>query len=206
MASPRPAAGTYLAHQQDTRRRRRRVLVRDVLVILVSATVVAVAGQYREIANPARPEAAALTERLDAVYRDVRSGELSLVGDATSIDDVRAARVAEDRWAVTGEVNETCYAMWWAADGTRHVRTVPDLLACEPSIGSSFEPETVARAGLSADEGLATARWDGLLPPGSVVALWWLPLLLVAGGLMLGAVVRIIVVLATGRIRVRGMT
>lgn len=107
------------------------------------------------------------------------------------------------RWALAAEVDDTCYAMWWGADGVRHVRTVADLLSCDPRTGASFEDDTVARSGLAAPETADRARWDGVLPDPTVVAVWWIPLLLVAGAVVLAAVVRIVVVLVTGRTSAR---
>ena len=198
MTRPSNAPGSYGHHLAVLRRRRRRVLTRDGIVVLVTVGVVVIAGLFRSAPNPARPPAEIITGQLEAVYRDVRSGELQLSEDAIAVGaDVRAARIDPDRWAVAGEVGDTCYAMWWDSTGTRRIRVVPALLACQPEIGGSFEPETVARSAPSADESEATARWDLLLPPAISTQAWWIPLLIVAGGIVLSALVRIIVVLAT---------
>lgn len=197
---------SYAAELAAQRRARRWVIARDVAVMVVAIVVVVVGAALRFGPNPALPRARDLTTRLDAVYRGQRAGDLDVPADAATVaPGIVGARLDDGRWAVVGEVGDTCYAMWWASDGVRHVRTVPDLLACTPRTGGSFEGGTVARSGLSADEEADRAGWAGVLPAPTIVALWWIPLVLVAGAVALAAAVRIVVVLVTGRTSVRDL-
>jgi len=176
----------------------RRAIVRNLVVLATVAIVVLLAADRRLVDNPRRPAAEALTERMDAHYRDVRAGTLVLPPEPGRVDDqVDGVRTDRGRWALVGQVDGTCYAMWWAADGSRHVRTVPDMLSCEPRIGASDDPATVDSSAISADEDAAAANWDPVLPARTSVRPWWIPLLLGAGWVALSASSRITVILVT---------
>ncbi|HKJ54454.1 MAG TPA: hypothetical protein VJ978_00565 [Nitriliruptoraceae bacterium] len=182
-----------------------RVVWRDVAVIVVVATIVVIAGSVRFTPNEALPPAQELTGSMDAVYRDVRSNDLQLPQDDTMVaPNVLGARVGDGRWSLAGQVDDDCYAMWWDDSGLRRVRLVPVTVACTPANGADDSRLTIAAVAPAAPESAATANWDSLWPDATRVKAWWLPLLFVAGALILSAGVRIVVMLVTGR-SVRGM-
>lgn len=176
----------------------RRALLRNGVVLALVAIVVVLAAEQRFADNPLRPAAEALTDRMDVLYREVRAGALELPREPGPVDPlIRGVRTERERWALAGSADSTCYAMWWTSDGRRHLRTVPNRLSCDPRTGSSDDPDTVARSALAADERDDTANWGALLPPATIVRIWWIPLLVVAGWIALSASTRVVVILVS---------
>lgn len=203
--------GSYTAWKVAQRRALRRSLVRDVVVILVASIAVVIGGAFRTIPNELHPPAQALTDRMDQVYRDQRAGEITFPDVAAEVaPDIEGARIPagagrDERWAVTATLDDTCYAMWWDVTGLRRVRTVPELVECTPANGAEDRGFAIGESAPAAFEEEPSANWEPLLPDQFRIHIWWWPLVFVAGGLMMAAFVRIVVMLVTGK-SVRGMT
>ncbi len=177
---------------------------RDVAIIVVTALVVVVAGSLRFTPNEKFPPAQDLTASMDAVYDQQRAGDLVLESAARIVTPgVTGARI-DDRFAVAGELDNVCYAMWWDESGVRRVRTIPQTVECSPANGASDSKLTVAQVAPAAPASASMANWEPLWPDATRVRVWWLPLMIVAAALILSAFVRVVVMLVTGR-SVRGM-
>lgn len=187
------------------RRARDRSLVRNGLVAVLVAASLWAAWAVREVPDPARPPAVELTTRMDQLYRQVRSGEVALGTDATEVDPgVIGARfprtTASDRWVLAGQLGDTCYVLWWDEEGVRRTRTLRQGDPCEPSVDAmSPRPGTYDRIGRTvvADPD-APSAWEGVVPDPVRLRLWYLPWMIVGGGVMLSALVRMSIALITG--------
>lgn len=176
----------------------RRAILRNAVILAVLAVTVLLAANQRFTDNPRRAGADALVERMEGLYREVRAGTVVLPREPASIDEqVSGVRTERGRWSLAGTADGTCYAMWWDQSGRRHVRTVPGRLSCDPRMGSSDDPDTVASSALTVDEDADTANWDSILPPARSVQAWWIPLLIIVGWISLSACTRIVVILVT---------
>lgn len=180
-------------------------LARDCAVMLVAMTIVVAAASFRTVPNEAFPAAQAFTARLGRVYDDVRSQDLEMATGPTEFQpDVMGARVSQSRWAVAGQVDGVCYAMWWDASGLRRIRVIPTTVECSPANGANDSARMIARTAPAAHASSGDANWDALWPDETRIQLWWWPLVFVAGAIALSAFVRVVVRLVTGR-STRGM-
>lgn len=197
----RPAPGRSAA---EKRRARDRSLLRDAIVILVVVVGLSVTWALREVPNERLPPALELTERLDATYRAIRSGDLAVEGTseavAAGIQGGRfERRTGGDRWVLVGEAGGDCYVLWWDEAGVRRVRILSSALPCEPSPEAmSSRPETFDRTGRAVDESEPSAAWSDVLPDPIRLRLWFLPGLMLGGALGLAALVRMSIALITG--------
>jgi hypothetical protein len=184
------------------RRARDRSLLRDGLVLLVVAVGLAVLWPNRLVANEDFPLAQALVARFDAMFQEVRAGrEVPTTPSelAPGIEGIRFERGGEERWVLTGEAGSDCYALWWDAEGVRRGRTVPSTLSCEPSSTlTSPRPEHFQRVGQSVRDPASPYAWAPILPDPLVLRLWFLPAIIVGGGIGLAAAVRMTIALLTG--------
>jgi hypothetical protein len=185
----------------DRRRARNRSLRRDGVLVLVTVIGVAIAWSVRLVPNEDHPRALEVTERIDSAYREIRAGEAELGTTPTQvapgIEGLRFERGGEQRWVLTGEAAQ-CYAMWWDETGTRRVRTVPSTLDCSPASElTSPRPNTYDRIGRATAEGEPTASWELVLPDPVRHRFWFLPALVVGGGIGLSALVRMSIALLT---------
>lgn len=194
-----------LASREERRRARDRSILRDGLVALVLVTSLWGAWLVREQADPTHPPAVALTQQLDALYRDVRAGVLDLDTQprtvAPGVVGARFPRVtADDRWVLTGSSGGACYVLWWDEAGARRTRTLPSGYACEPTTEAmSPRPGSYARIGLEVvSDPAAPSAWTGVVPDPVRLRWWYLPWMIVGGGLLLSALVRVSIALLTG--------
>jgi hypothetical protein len=200
-----PDSGSYTAWKATQRREWRRSLIRDITVIVVASVVVLIGGAFRTVPNEEYPRAQEFTGRMDEVYRAQRAGELTFPEEAAEVAPGISGAVVDpptgrdQRWAITGTMDETCYAMWWDESGLRRVRTMPELVACTPENGAEDRPFAIEQSGPAAFEDEPNANWEGLWPDEFAIEIWWWPLLFVAGGFILAAFVRIVVLLVTGK-------
>ncbi len=190
---------------RDRRAARNRSLVRDGALAVVVAASVWGAWVVREIPDPSRPPAVELTARLDETFRLARAGELELNTTprevAAGIVGARFPRTtAQDRWVLTGASGATCYVLWWDEDGARRTRTLPQGEPCEPSTEAmSPRPQSYDRIGLEVvDDTAAPSSWEGVVPDPVRLRWWFIPWVIVGGGIVLSALVRISIALLTG--------
>jgi hypothetical protein len=189
--------------QQAARRRARdRSLLRDGIVLLLVILGLAVAWALRLTPTPDLPAAREVTARIDVAYDAVQAGTLELGTDPEPIaEGIVGARVTTGdtaRWVVTGQAGRECYAMWWDEAGTRRVRVVPSTLPCEPASQlTSPRPDTFDRIGraVAADE--PTSGWELVLPEPFSYRVWFLPAIIIGGGIGLSALVRMTIALLT---------
>lgn len=191
--------------REDRRRARDRSIRRDAVVAVLVAASLWAAWLVREQPDPTRPPAVELTQRLDALYRDVRAGELDLDTEPRTVaPEVRGARFPRvtmgDRWVLTGTSGSTCYVLWWDEAGARRTRTLPSGHACEPTTEAmSPKPGTYARLGPEVvEDPTAPSAWTGVVPDPVRLRWWYLPWTIVGGGVLLSALVRISIALLTG--------
>ncbi len=187
------------------RRARDRSLVRNGIVAVLVAASLWAAWEVREVPDPARPPAVELTSHLDDLYRRVRDGDVVLGTDVEEVaPGILGARfprtTASDRWVLTGEVGGACYALWWDAEGVRRTRTLRQGDPCVPSVDAmSPRPGTYDRIGRTVvDDPDAPSAWEGVVPDPVRLRLWYLPWMIVGGGLLLSALVRMSIALITG--------
>lgn len=187
------------------RRARNRSLLRDGIVVVLAVVGLGASWAVREVPNEDFPVAVELVQRLDTTFRDVRAGELD-VGIAPEVlaDGIMGARfesaTLEDRWMLTDEAGSDCYVLWWDSEGVRRVRTLPSGSTCEPSATAmSPDPSTFGRIGRAVDEeGAGIGQWRDVLPAPVRLRYWFLPALIVGGGIGLAALVRVSIALLTG--------
>jgi hypothetical protein len=190
--------------QQAARRRARdRSLLRDGIVLLLVVVGLSVAWALRLTPTPELPAAREVTARIDVAYEAVRAGTLELGTEPERIaEGIVGARVTTGdtaRWVVTGQAGRECYAMWWDEDGTRRVRAVPSTLPCEPASQlTSPRPDTFDRIGRATPADEPTSGWDLVLPEPFSYRVWFLPAIIIGGGIGLSALVRITIALLTG--------
>jgi hypothetical protein len=185
------------------RRARDRSLRRDGVLLLAVVVGLAITWSVRLVPDEEHPLGVAASERLETTYRAIRVDDL-VVGTevqrlAPDVEGVRVAREAGDRWVLTSEGGSRCYSMWWDEEGVRRVRTVPATLACSPTSElTSTRVTTFDRVGQAVGEEQPTASWDRILPDPLRHRMWFLPALIVGGGIGLGALVRMSIALLTG--------
>jgi hypothetical protein len=198
-----PTAPLRPAEVQAARRRaRNRSLRRDGIVLVVVVIVLAVAWTFRQVPNDDLPVATELSERMEATYRAIRAGEVSVGTEPSEVADGIGAlvyeRAGEQRWVLAAEAGSECYSMWWDETGTRRVRVVPSTLACEPASDlTSPRPETWDRVGQAVPEDRPTASWALILPEPWTYRVWFLPAVIVGIGIGLSAAVRMTIALLT---------
>lgn len=175
-----------------------RAIVRDLVVLLVACLAIVVAAEFRTLPSPTYARHTALADDLEDVYRDQRAGVVAFDEEPREVaPGVQAALVNRGRWTVVGQVDDTCYGMWWDDAGERHIRVVAPMRACTPDNGSDPRPATVATSTTSSPETADRANWDAILPDPISIHLWWWPLLVVALYVVLSATVRVIVQMVT---------
>jgi hypothetical protein len=185
------------------RRARDRSLRRDAVLLLAVVVGLAITWSVRLVPDEEHPAGVAASERMEETYRVVRAGDLEVGTEvqqlAPGIDGVRLERESGDRWVITSEVGSRCYSMWWDEEGVRRVRTVPATLACSPTSElTSARTTTFDRVGQATGEEEPTASWERVLPDPLRHRMWFLPALIVGGGLGLSALVRMSIALLTG--------
>jgi hypothetical protein len=186
----------------DKRRARNRSLLRDGAVLLLLVLVLGLAWTVRETPNADLPPARDLTGRMDDVFRLARSGQLD-IGTTPRVvapgiqGGLFERRTRSDRWVLTGESGSDCYVLWWDDEGVRRTRVLSSALPCEPSTGT-MAPGSFERLGRAVDEAAPTAAWTDVLPEAVQLRAWFLPVLIVGGGLALAALVRMIIALMVG--------
>jgi hypothetical protein len=184
------------------RRARNRSLVRDALVLALVVAGLAALWPSRLVANEDLPPAEALADRFDAAYARIRAG--ASIGTTPTeiepgIEAIRWDRGGQQRWAMTGEAGSDCYALWWDEDGVRRARTLPSTMPCAPSSTvSSPRPEHFERIGRALRDTSGGYDWAPLLPDPYRYRLWFLPALIVLGGIGLSAAVRMTIAVLTG--------
>jgi hypothetical protein len=184
------------------RRERNRSLVRDGIVVLLVLVGLGVTWSVREVPNEDLPPALELTRRFDEVFRAVRAGDVVLETVrpvAPGIEGGLFERSTRgDRWVLTGEAGGECYVLWWDEAGVQRVRVLSAALPCEPSTDAmSARPGTFDRTGRAVEES-ETAAWGDVLPQPTILRIWFLPVLIVGGGLGLAALVRMTIAVLTG--------
>lgn len=187
------------------RRARDRSLVRDGIIVVLAVVGLTVSWAVRDVPNAEFPVAVELVQRLDATFRDVRSGEV-VVGTASEVvaDGITGARFENatlgDRWMLTGQAGSDCYVLWWDSDGVRRVRTLPSGEACEPSTDAmSPRPMTFDRIGrVIGEDDASIDQWADVLPDRVRLHYWFLPAMIVGAGIGLSALVRMSIALLTG--------
>jgi hypothetical protein len=180
---------------------RNRALRRDGTVLVAVCLVLAVLWPFRLVDNPDRPLALELTANMDAIFFEVRDGG-DLPAEATEVaPGIQGARVQvgqRDRWVLTGQAGIDCYSLWWDADGVRRGRTLPQTVTCEPvTTATSTRPEHLDRSTSAERDPQAAFEWGPVLPDAQLFRGWFLPLVLVGGGIALAALVRISIALLT---------
>jgi hypothetical protein len=182
---------------------RDRSLRRDVVVLVVVCVGLTVAWPLRLMDNPELPSAVELTARMDEVFFGTRDGdELPTEADEVAAG-IRGARVevgGRTRWVLAGRAGIDCYVLWWDDDGVRRGRTLQATVPCEPSTtATSTRPEHVDRTTSAERDIDADYDWGPVLPDAVLFRVWFLPSVLLAGAVGLGALVRISIVLLTGK-------
>jgi hypothetical protein len=197
-------------HAAHRRQARNRALRRDGIVFVATMVALTLLWPQRLFANPDVPLAQELTASMDAVYADIRAGELELGTDPTDVADgirgVRVDRPAGTRWVLAGPAGSDCYALWWDEEGTRRARTVPTNLACEPASQlTSPRYDTYDRIGRSVPEDDPVDPWALVLPDPLSYRVWFLPAVIIGAGIALSALVRMTIALliddAPGNVR-----
>ncbi|MBY5160901.1 hypothetical protein [Salsipaludibacter albus] len=175
--------------------------MRDTVIIVVASLVVTVATLLRTVPNPQYERALAVTEELEAAWQVVVSEDVTLTDEPDEVvDGVLAARVSETLVAFTAEAGPECYVLWLDRQGGRHVRTLTRGEPCEPTVAvTSPTPGSWDRIGTTASPDEPRARWETVLPETEAARAWFLPVTLVAVGILLGAFVRIVIALVTGK-------
>ncbi len=199
--SREPEPGSYRAFEVEQQRIRRHDLVRDTAIVVVAAIVVAVATLVRTVPNPQYDVALAVTDQLEEAWQRYTQGEVELTeAPAEVVDGVLGARVSETLVAFTAEAGPECYVLWLDRQDGRHVRTLPRGEPCEPSLAvTSPTPGSWDRVGATATPDEPRARWETVLPESESARAWFLPVTLVAVGILLAALVRIVIALVTGK-------
>jgi hypothetical protein len=198
----RPRAPRLEERLAAQRRARDRSLLRDGIVLLVVIAAVASMWPLRLVENEDYPAGQALVERFDALFVQIRSG-LELGSTPTEVaPGIQGALVEvanETRWVLTGAAGRDCYALWWDQEGVRRGRTLPTTMPCEPSSSvTSPRPQHFERIGRAVRETDGPYDWAPVLPDPVRYRFWFLPAVILGGGLGLAAVVRITIALLTG--------
>jgi hypothetical protein len=206
MVTPRAPGPPSSAQVLAARRRARdRSLVRDGLLVVLAVVCMWGAWAVRETPNAARPPAVELTARLDDLFRQVRAGTLVL--DTTPRDVAPGiagarfpGRTLGDRWVLAGTSDGECYVLWWDEDGARRGRVLASDMPCTPSTEAmSTAPNTYRRlAAKIVEDPDAPNTWAGVLPDPVRLRWWFLPVMVVGGGVLLAALVRISIAALTG--------
>lgn len=199
-APPRRPADIAAARRQA----RDRSLRRDAIILVVAIVGLAVTWALREVPNEQFPRVAAATAQLDAAYAAIRAGDVEVGPTAEVIDGgvsaIRVERDGGDRWVATTAAGDVCYSLWWDEEGQRRTRTVPSTLPCEASSWlTTTHPTAYDRLGRGGPEA-ATGQdvWEGTRPDPIRYRLWFLPALILGGGVGLAALVRMSIALLTG--------
>jgi hypothetical protein len=187
----------------DRRQVRNRSLYRHALVLLLVVVAGVVTYAIREVPDPAHEAALALGSEMDAVFAAVVAEELDLP-DVPA--EVAAGVVGADITAgqrslgvLTGVAGGECYAHWWDAELVRHARVLAVGIPCEPAtIVTSIRPIHYTRLGaiVAAPEG--PYDWISVVPPPVRLRAWFLPVGIVAIGVALSIVTRMVSTLVTG--------
>lgn len=193
----------HAAADAERRVRRNRSLRRHLLGFLVVIALMSTAFAVHVIANPARTEAEQVVAVLDDTYTAARAGDLVLTAEPVTLDGgVLAAAIElrdETLGAAVGEAGGECYALWWGEDGVQHPRVLGARLDCLPTADvTSLRTGDTKRGGSAVPEG-TDVNWERLLPDPLAQRVWFLPVMIVLGGVALSLAVRISVIAITGR-------
>jgi hypothetical protein len=184
------------------RRARNRSLLRDGIVLLLVSVALLSLWPARLVANEDLPPAQALADRFDALFLQISGGRevpTTPTALAPDVDGVRFERGGEERWVLTGEAGRDCYALWWDEAGVRRARTLPTTMTCQPSsLATSPRPEHFERIGRSVRDPEAAYEWAPVLPDAFRYRVWFLPALIIGGGIGLAAAVRMTIAVMTG--------
>jgi hypothetical protein len=176
--------------------------VRDGILLLVVSAALLASWPFRLVANEDRPPAEALTERLDALFQEVREGREVPTDPTELAPGIQGARLevgAAARWVLAGEAGSDCYVLWWDESGVRRGRTLPSAMACEPTTtATSPRPQHFDRIGRAVDDPDGPYEWSRILPDPIRYRFWFMPAIIVGTGVALTAAARMVIALLTG--------
>jgi hypothetical protein len=175
----------------DRDRRLRRAAVRPVVVLVAVIAFLAVAWALRLTPNEDHAAGLTATAALDARFEAWRDGRLELAEEPADLGDgVSGARIPRavggDDLVLVAAGGSRCYALWWDADGVRRGRTLATNLPCQPAgIVTSQRAVDIDRAGRAASDPTTPYDWSPVVPEAERLRFWFLPALVVGGGVAL---------------------
>ena len=173
---------THAASVKPPRPRRRRI-VRDLVLLGGVVAALLLLGPFADVPNPDYPEASAIAERLNAAYRSVWSGGVSIEAAASAEDLVVYQYPAGE-----GTVSVLTHAQPTAA-GTCYGMRMGDGLA---TLVVEFAPtDGCVPQGRSAFR--MTGLWGEMLPSERMTTVWFIPALVVLVGCVLALMTSIVV-------------
>lgn len=172
---------------EQARRRNRRVLGNSAVVVSAIAAFL-VLLPLRMVANDEYAPTRAFVERMETLYRSVRSGQQQIV-DAAELDDqftgagftVRSpidlggGSVTREYEMLVGSHNTDCFVIYWTPGRGPFFGILVPVHTCAPA-------EELTQSGLYVRywSGLtpeSSIDWDAILPPAEIQARWFLPVL-----------------------------
>lgn len=188
--------------REERLRLRNRSIVRHAVVVGLVVVVLVVVWPLRETRNEEHDAAVALTGEFDALFEQVRDGELTLPDEpAEIVPGIHGAQLfagGRQIGALVGRAESRCYGMWWDEQLVRRGRVLAGDLPCEPVREIvSLSPRDFERIAAAELDPSAEFDWGRVLPDEMRWRYWTLPLLIVGFWIGLSALVRISIMLIT---------
>ena len=186
----RASSAAAQARQLDRQGRRRRVVGLNLTVVALAGAVMVVAQIARTVPNRDFAPASAFALELEAAYRSVAGGDVTvesfqqsdgIVGDSfvarLPIDlGGDASSVERSYLALVARHNGECYAIRWSPGGAAFTGVLAADLPCEPA-PRLIQSGLFVRAA-SQQQTADAFDWSQVLPPPTFQARWFVPLLI----------------------------
>ncbi len=181
----------------------RRAARRYLVVLGVVVVLLAVAFAVRQVPDEAYGSGLSATAALDARFAAVRDGELELPETPGDLGDGIQGAQLELRegvavWVLVRQDGDRCYGMHWDDALIRSGRTVASNRPCvAATFVASNRPTDFDRAGRFERDPGAVYDWTPVLPDPMRLRFWFLPAVIVLGGVALSMLVRLSVLAIT---------
>ena len=170
-------------HDRD-RRRKRSVLLRGGVVVVCVALLIPVTT-WREVDNPAYPEAREMADSMEEAYREVDDGLVDIASftqetDGFSGGTFRLSRsgVESDYNVLAGDHKGDCYVIRWVRFEVPFVARLLPRFECEPGGATlNFSPTAFEEIAINLTSTHAL-EWQPVIPEPISLALWFFPAVL----------------------------